>query len=307
MSSKILPVLALTLFASVPAAAKSPSSAPTQEPDALAKIADPSVRASVAKLMARFRWGMTPDEVMSLLAADLTATYDERLAKERDAFRQDHIRREQATELERLKEDFVKFDGHKTGWDVSVVDQEFAHNNDESMVVVREREGQDQRRFLFFYRDKLWKQVIAFNTDRPPFKGKNFDEFTAVFEQRFGSGGMAFRKKLTSDEQVFDHLEWPISDDFGMWATDMGTLYSNYCIVLMRTSVMDGIEKSRKQRAPAHYVAGGLVDSLLRSTTSSKKDDNLDIVDEITGRHSSRTDPPPVAPDMAPDDKPKAK
>jgi len=244
---------------------------------------------------------------MNMLAADVTAGYNERIAKERNAFRQDQIRREQGFDLERLKEDFVKFDGTKSGWDVSAVDQEFAHNNDESMIVVREKEGKDQRRYLFFYKDKLWKQIIAFATDRPPFKGKSFDDFTAIFEQRFGSGGMAFRKKLTSDEQVFDHLEWSLSEDFGMWATDMSTLYSNYCLVLMQSSLVDGIEKSRKKRAPAHYASGGLVDSLLHSTSAPKKDDTVDIVDELTGRHSSRTDSTAAAPDMATDDKKKAK
>ena len=305
MRSAILSVLSALLLTAVPAAAKSTTSTPADEQDALGKIANPEVRAGVAKLMGRFHWGISPDEVMSMLAADLTASYNERIAKERNAFRQDQIRREQTSELERLKEDFIKFDGTKTGWDVSVVDQEFAHNNDEAMIVVREKEGKDQRRFLFFYHDKLWKQVIAFATDRPPFKDKSFDDFTAIFEQRFGSGGMAFRKKLTSDDQVFDHLEWSLSEDFGMWALDMGTLYNNYCLVLMQSSLVEGIEKSRKKRAPAHYTSGGLVDSLLHSTSSAKKDDTVDIVDELTGRHSSRTDSPGAAPDMMPDDKKK--
>lgn len=307
MRSAILAVLSALLLTAVPAAAKSTPSAPAEEQDALSKIANPEIRAGVAKLMGRFRWGMTPGEVMNMLIADVTASYNERIAKERNAFRQDQIHREQSFDMERLKEDFIKFDGNKTGWDVSVVDQEFAHNNDESMVVIREKEGKDQRRYLFFYKDKLWKQIIAFANDRPPFKDKSFDDFTAIFEQRFGSGGMAFRKKLTSDEQVFDHLEWSLSDDFGMLALDAGTLYNNYCLVLMQSNQVEGIEKSRKKRSPAHYTSGGLVDSLLHSTSPSKKDDTVDIVDELTGRHSSRTDSPAAAPDMMPDDKKKDK
>jgi hypothetical protein len=306
MRSAILSVLSALLLTAAPAAAKS-ASAPAEEQDALGKIANPEIRAAVAKLMGRYRWGMTSEEVMNMLVADVAAGYNERIAKERNAFRQDQIRREQGFDLERLKEDLVKFDGTKSGWDVSVVDQEFAHNNDESMIVIREKEGKEQRRYLFFYKDKLWKQVIAFANDRPPFKGKSFDDFTAIFEQRFGSGGMAFRKKLTSDEQVFDHLEWTLSDDFGMWATDMSTLYNNYCLVLMQSSLVDPIEKSRKKRAPAHYTSGGLVDSLLHSTSAPKKDDTVDIVDELTGRHSSRTDSTAAAPDMATGDKKKNK
>lgn len=306
MRSAILSVLSALLLAAAPAAAKGATSAPADEQDGLSKIANPEIRAGATKLMGRFRWGMTSDDVMNMLVADVTAGFNERIGKERNAFRQDQIRREQSFDLERLKEDFIKFDGNKTGWDVSVVDQEFAHNNEEAMIVVREKEGKDQRRYLFFYKGKLWKQIIAFATDRPPFKDKSFDDFTAIFEQRFGSGGMAFRKKLTSDEQVFDHLEWALSDDFGMWALDAGTLYNNYCLVLMQSSLVEDIEKSRKKRAPAHYTSGGLVDSLLHSTSPSKKDDAVDVVDELTGRHTSRTDAP-AAPDMMPDDKKKAK
>ena len=53
---------------------------------------------------------------------------------------------------------------------VSLIDREFGHRNEEAMLVMWEK---DQRRFLFFWKEKLYKQFIAYNADK--FKGMDFE------------------------------------------------------------------------------------------------------------------------------------
>ena len=50
--------------------------------------------------------------------------------------------------MQKTRSSLVKFDGQKSGWDVSIVDKEFNQSNGESMIVMWEK---DQRRFLFFW------------------------------------------------------------------------------------------------------------------------------------------------------------
>src|SRR5204863_3912549 len=132
------------------------------------------------------------------------------------------------------------FDGQTTGWDVSIIDREFAHKNDESMMVIWEK---DQRRFLFFWQQHLWKQFIAFNAEHPAFAGKTFDDFAAIIQRRYGPAAMTFRKLRTSDEQTLDHLEWPPAGDFGLWAVDLTMFYGNHCLALMQKSVMPIVKR----------------------------------------------------------------
>jgi len=51
------------------------------------------------------------------------------------------------------------------------------------MIVMWEK---DQRRFLFFYNGKLYKQFIAFNAEHKAFAGKSFDDFAEVIQARTG-------------------------------------------------------------------------------------------------------------------------
>jgi hypothetical protein len=103
-----------------------------------------------------------------------------------------------------MRNSYIKFNGQKTGWDVSIVDREFGHRNGESMLVIWEK---DQKRFLFFWKERLYKQYIVYNAEK--FKGMDFDTFVGVMEGRYGKASMSFAKKQTDDEMALDFYEWP--------------------------------------------------------------------------------------------------
>lgn len=249
---------------------------------AAVKASEQTVRA-VGELMGKFKWGMTPEQAKKLVEDETNARYQEKIVKERDPLRQDAIRRELTSEIEKVNDSMVKFDGQKTGWDVSLIDHEFAHNDGESMFVIWEK---DQRRFLFFFNGKLWKQFIAFNAEHPAFAGKGFDDFAEIIQKRYGTASVTFRKQRTNDEQTFDHLEWPPSGDTVLWAIDMTQLYNNFCLSLFHKEMGAEVEKSRQAHA-VRQTRAGASSALIDSVTSPEEtpgDVNANIADEITGR-----------------------
>ena len=264
------------LAASSPAVAKKAATAKKAPVEASAQ----TVRA-VGELAGKFKWGMTPEEVTKVVVEDIQAKFDERVRKETSPFRQDAVRHEMGEQIQKFKESFVKFDGQKTGWDVSIIDREFVHKNGESMAVIWEK---DQRRFLFFFQDHLWKQFIAFNAENPVFAGKTFDDFADIIQHRYGPASMTFRKLKTSDDQTLDHLEWPPAGDYSLWAIDLTTFYGNFCLSLMQKSKIDEIEKGRKENGPKHQSGNALVDAAMKGEAATKADMNSDIIDQITGR-----------------------
>jgi uncharacterized protein YoaH (UPF0181 family) len=280
-----LAALAIAVVAAAPAQAK--KKAPPRKPvEATAQTAR-----AISELAGRFKWGMSSGEAMKIVADDLTARYEERLKKEADPFKQDVVRKEMNEAQKKLRESYVKFDGQKTGWDVSLLDHEFAHKNDESMFVIWEK---DQRRFLFFFQNRLWKQFIAFDAAHPAFAGKTFDDFADLIQKRYGPAAMTFRKLRTSDDQTLDHLEWAPAGDYVLWAIDHTTFYGNYCLALIQKSVMAEVDRGRKENSPQRGGGAGLVDQVTRSE-KVHGDENADIVDEICGR----TDAPSQAPGAA--------
>lgn len=275
---------------SIPASAKKKAAAPKEK----VQVASEQTVRAVGDLAGKFKWGMSPEDVTKIVVDDLAAKYDEKIKKETSAFKQDAVRQELALQIAKFKDSYVKFEGQKTGWDVSIIDREFAHKNNESMMVIWEK---DQRRFLFFFEGKLWKQFIAFNAENPVFAGKTFDDFAEIIQRRYGPAAMTFKKMRTSDEQQLDHLEWPPAGDYVLWAIDLTSFYGNFCLSLMQKSALPMVERGRKENSPQRQNSNALVDSVLNSDAKARKvDENADIVDEITGHPAGEGESPAAAP-----------
>jgi hypothetical protein len=274
-------LVAFTLAAPAAALAKGKAAAkPAAESGG--KKAAPNAKA-LADLAGKFKWGMTPDDIAKIITDQISARYQEQITKEQDVYQQDQLRKEMREEIDKVKSSYIKFDGQRSGWDVSIVDKEFAHHDDESMMIFWEK---DQRRFLFFFHDHLYKQFIAFNSEL--FQGKTFDDFAKLIEKRFGAAEMKFANLRTKDEQTLDHLEWAPSGDDELWAIDQSQFYGNFCLVLKQRSVVAQLSKNRDRSTK---TGNALIDSV---TTPDKVqgDPNSDIVDQITGTKPKGAPPP---------------
>lgn len=241
----------------------------------------PNARA-LSELSGKFKWGMTVADVLKVIGDELDAKYVELLKKETDIYRQDQLRKQQKEDLDKVKDSLVKFDGQKSGWDTSIIDKEFGQRNDESMIVLWEK---DQRRFLFFWQEKLYKQFIAFNAEHPAFAGKNFDDFAKLIQNRYGVAEMKMTTLRTKDDVTLDHLEWPASNDHTLWAIDQSHFYGNFCLKVMQTSINPRVEKIRAERSPPKTTRTNIIDAVTNPETI-KGDANEDVVDKITGKRS---------------------
>jgi hypothetical protein len=226
---------------------------------------------------------MTPDEAQKVITEGIHAKYVEMIKKEPDIYKQDQLRKDEGEEVQKVKDSYVKFDGTGPGakeWGTSIIQSEFAPRNDESMMTLWEK---DQRRFLFFWHDKLYKQFIAFNAEHPVFAGKSFDDFAKLIQNRYGPAEMKFTQMKTKSDMKLDHLEWPASGDYQLYAIDQSEFYGNFCLVLFNPSVAKQVEVARTEHntKPAHGNA--LIDAVTQQPKVGG-DANESIVDQITGK-----------------------
>jgi hypothetical protein len=238
---------------------------------------------AVGELAGKFKWGMSPDEVEKVIADQLHAKYVDLIKKEQDVYKQDQLRQNERDDVQKVKDSLVKFDGvsvaNKT-WGTSIIQVEFAPRNDESMLTMWEP---NQRRFLFFWHDKLYKQYIAFNADHPAFAGKSFDDFAKIIQNRYGPAEMKFAQMRTKDDMKLDHLEWPASGEYQLFAVDQSEFYGNFCLVLFSPGTAKSVEASRTEHNTTVRHGSAVIDAV---TTPEKQgnDRNEDIVDQITGK-----------------------
>jgi hypothetical protein len=144
---------------------------------------------ALAEKFAGFKFGMTKDEVLGVLKKQINENWEEKIKATTDVAMQDRYRKEKKKELARSSSTFVAFNGKRTGWDVSIVENEFAHNTGEAMMERWENDnGKNQRRFFFFYNDRLWKMFISLDVSMIPEDKRNFETFRGVMENQYGKG-----------------------------------------------------------------------------------------------------------------------
>src|SRR5687768_3234455 len=143
-----------------PAAKRAP--APKKPPPKKVVPVSAEKKKVLAELYAGFKFGMSKDDVLKVLQKQLDERYEEKIKATTDMMIQDRLRKEKKDELARVNSSYVVFDGKRTGWDVSIVEGEFAHKTDESMLDRWEnKDGKNQRRFFFFHDGKLWKMFVS--------------------------------------------------------------------------------------------------------------------------------------------------
>src|SRR5689334_16445414 len=130
-----------------------------------------------------FKWGMKPEEVMAQARTSVEAKYEARVDKARqDPGLQQRIRDEMQRELTAVKKSYTKFEGQKSGWDVSIIGPEFAQNNGEAVIQLKE---ENWTRYFFFFEDRLVKMFLAFNKEM--IGDKSFREFGKEMAAKYGT------------------------------------------------------------------------------------------------------------------------
>jgi hypothetical protein len=158
------------------------------------KVAPPNAeqKKALGELMGSFQFGMSKDEIIAQLTKTIDERYAEQIKATSDVYQQDKLRKEKNKEVTRIKQSYTEFTGKKTGWDVSLIDEEFAHNTGEAMLVYWENQGgKNQRRFFFLYDGQLWKMFIAIDTKQLQDDQRNFGFFRGLMESRYGKGATA--------------------------------------------------------------------------------------------------------------------
>src|ERR1043165_2518171 len=90
---------------------------------------------ALAELFGGFKFGMTKDEVIAVFSKQLDERYDDKIKATTGIAAQDKLRRDKRNEVTRLQQSYISFEaGKPSPWDVSIVEEEFAHNTGEAML-----------------------------------------------------------------------------------------------------------------------------------------------------------------------------
>jgi hypothetical protein len=280
-----------TLLAALLLASTTALAAPKKKPDAPAAPTPSANEKAVSELLGPYRWGMSVEDTLAALTKQLSDRIAPDLAKITDVYEQTRRRKEVKDQVDQVRKSLVQFDGQKTGWDVSIIEGEFMHKNDESMMQYRETDaasGRQQDRFFFFHQGKLWKQFIAF--DMTPYKGKTFDDFREAMEARYGHGAKVEKRGPDGKEHAVA-VAWH-SGGTDLRAIDLMQFYANFCLAFSDAGVerqMEALQKSRAAKTPTPRA------TVTDGRGGPVTDPNVDVIDRITAGQKAPANMPAPA------------
>jgi hypothetical protein len=238
---------------------------------------------ALAELFGGFKFGMTKDEVIAVFAKQLDERYDEKIKATTDIAAQDQLRRDKKNEVSRLESSYIRFDTAKPSpWDVSIIEDEFAHNTSESMLERWENQGgKNQRRFFFFYEGKLWKMFVSLDVSILPEDKKNFATFESVMESKYGPGEVDPGK-----------ITWR-TPEFDVRALDKLKSYDALALAIEDPRARKEVVALRVAKAPPKHETSSVIKAVIDPQHTDHPDvkANSDAVDSVI-RAQGGTPPP---------------
>ncbi|HZL18612.1 MAG TPA: hypothetical protein VFG23_12795 [Polyangia bacterium] len=233
-----------------------------------------------------FKWGMKPEEVMAEVRVAIENKYQPRIEQaSQDPGKQQRVRDEMAREINAVKKSYTKFEGQKSGWDVSIVGPEFQQGTAESVLVTKEDQW---TRYYFFFEDGLYKMFLAFNKDA--LQGKSFQDFGKSLESKYGKGKQVYRDEKTKGgvDHILDHYLWSAGGSDRLKLVDRSEFYGVYCLVLFDGSVQERVNERRKVVNPGGVETDPLVEAIANRGGKESADENDDIIDRVTGKETKK-------------------
>lgn len=245
--------------------ARAPKDAKAAKPHKATPVTPVSAdhKKALAELYGGFKFGMTKDEVIAVFSKQLDERYDEKIKATTDLAAQDRLRRDKRNEVTRLQASYISFETSKPSpWDVSIVEEEFAHNTNEAMLERWENQGgKNQRRFFFFYDGKLWKMFVSLDVSILPEDKKNFATFRQVMEGKYGAGDVEAGR-----------ITWR-TPEFDVRAVDKLKTYDALALVIEDPRAKKEIVALREAKAPPPRETN----SVIKAVIDPKHTDHPDV------------------------------
>ena len=187
-------------------------------------------------------------EVYRYIQQHFFSLYEKQLNSTTDLNVRDQIKAEIERNLQGIRDSLTEFKGQKTGYNVSVIADDFAHSTGESMIVVPYKNTHD---YYFFVQGKLWK-VVTTHVMRG-----TFSAFLVRLTQLYGA----------PDSIEFNDPEFRQNPKKARWSSNQWTIetamHPVYGAVTLRWTwreISEGIAKIRGSARPPGQMINSALD-----------------------------------------------
>jgi len=231
---------------------------------------------AIAGQMEGIPWGLHYRGVMKNFENRINKEYEDELKAATGAVEEYDVRTKLMREIKKLKKSYVEFNGQTTGYEGAVLEGEFTHNNNESML---EWNADKFVEYLFFFNGRFWKRLRTFRKEA--LNIPDFETYVGTLDAKFGPG-----KRFYDKDGNLSEVRWK-NDDTYMTATDKSGFYGVFCLYFTARVTEDNLAKLRPNADKDDGSVDENVSDMVQSVTSGDiADHNSSVLDNYTGQNT---------------------
>ena len=235
----------------------------------------PKPKVNITKALKELKWDMSHSAVIKFIEKGVSKQYEQAVKDAKDDLRIDELRRKEKAEKASIKAGYVRFTGQRTGYEVSVLKDDFAHNNSETML--RYDEGGIQRYYFFRY-DKLWKVMVVY----PASDSEGFKQLVSQVKGAYGRPAkMNWETPYGGARRMVEAI-WQ-DDQTQMVIEDKSAFYSRYVMRFISLSAGREIKEIHEQKKAVKEQNRSGSASSIGVDIFADEEATDDVVDQITG------------------------
>ena len=233
---------------------------------------------TLVSVLRGLEWNASKGDVLGHFKKIKDGEFREGSEKVRDPLLKETLRKKKMSEYSQIEKSYQTLGGARTGFEVSVITGEFAPNNGESLLVVRESNAQ---KYFMFADGRLWKLVVAYNSEY--IEGIGFEAFVEAVSRKYGE----------PDETEFDEASDGQSLARAVWRDDNTELrlenksdfFNTYTMVFADRQTADRLKSINRAFGTKEDPEAG---RKVRSSILEIQDDadfggDDDVVDSLVG------------------------
>lgn len=233
----------------------------------------PEPKKGISAILKTLDWGASSPAVFTQLEAEVEARYEKKLDKV-DVLVVDKIMKEQRAEKAAIRKGLVRFAGANTGYEASLIADDFTTNNGESAVRVDDGPAQ---RYYFFKDEQLYKVLVVYSTNVarqtkfPDFVRKAAGKYGQPAETRKDKEGKALVSAIWRDGMT----ELRVEDR---------SLFGTYTMAFIQLGRGVEIEAERTPTADgAQPIVSAQSEGMIADIMGDGEGAGADVVDRLTG------------------------
>ena len=222
------------------------------------------------------KWGDTKKDILDKLKKSET----ERFRKD-ESIRRDQLlmQRERKALMDRLAaadKSYTRLEG-RTGYEVSVIADEFTSNNGESFMVMKDKVAQ---RFYFFIDGKFYKLVVGYNPSY--MQNVGFESLVGSSVNKYGRPAVAEYSEIGGKEQL-GLVQWEDPETV-LAVKNKKELFDTYTMVFTDRQALRRLEASNRKFGGGDKSEEEVSAAVQALTESGSYETNANVLDSLGGR-----------------------